>query len=206
VSAADDPPEPVPDPAKLTGTALLQQVKRKLAAQRAGNAKRGANLFRVVEVTLDTRGRLSSQGQIWHSDLDHVRRFGHALGANSTSQRVVIADRSGAVVEKIPVGSAPGAAPGWEGWRERPLPPLPPRQKPSRPPLAVRAPAPGFPPGMAPDLPPAPPPAASPAPAPADVGQTPVAAPSRPPRDIPVVEQEEFDPEATATLTPAPPP
>ncbi len=197
MSAVDKPPESDPDPAKLTGTALLQHVKRKLAAQRGSSLPSGQRMFRVVEVTRDPRGRLSVQGQVWHTDLDHVRRFGHALGANSAAQRVVIADQNGEVVEKIRVSSATAVTQGWEGWRDRALPPLPPRPKPLRP--------------LRPSRPSRPSPSVkAPPPALADSAMTPVdasvAAPARLTREIPVVEQESFDPEATATLAPAPPP
>lgn len=81
-------------------------------------------LFRVVEVSLTRDGRLKRSGQIWHADLDHVRRFGRALAANSVSQQVLVTDTSGAVLERIPV--APQGDPaGWTGWRELPLPPAP---------------------------------------------------------------------------------
>ena len=181
---------PDDDKLSLTGSALLQTLSQKLAQRQ----RKAPELFRVVEIVRDSRGRLSPQGQIWHSDLEHVRRFGRAVAANSVSQGVLIADTQGGVVEKIPVQPLGGAASGWgDGWRAMPLPPAPPRQKPRVPPRslvekarAVAADAPVLPP-------PADVPTLSPAPAP-------MAA------DIPVVAQPAFDPEATATLTPAPPP
>lgn len=193
MSAADDPPEPESESPRLTGHALLQQVSRKLAAQRPPAA--GARpLYRVVEVTRDPRGRLSPQGQIWHSDLDHVRRFGRALGANSVSQRVLIADGNGAVLEQIPVQLGAEGPAGWGGWRDLPLPALPARKTPSKP----RARAAG---AAAPALPPT---AAKPLLRP-PVEPTPTPTPAPRPREIPVVEQVTFDPEATATLAPAAP-
>lgn len=164
-----------PDERPLTGTALLERLKNKLATQKRGDP----SLFRVVEITRDGRGRLVPQGQIWHSNLDHVRRFGRAVAANTASQGVLIADADGAVLEKIPVAPL-GTAAGWGGWRDMPLPPAPPRQK-ARPPM-LRPPA-----ATAPPLP--------------------TAAPA-PKVDLPVVADagKPFDPESTATLTPAAPP
>jgi hypothetical protein len=156
--------EPPADDSTLTGTALLERLQKKLAAQR----RRLPELFRVVEIARDGNGRLVRQGRIWHSDLDHVRRFGRAVAANSVSQQVVIADTAGAVVEQIPVLPLSPETTGWSGWKDMPLPPAPARHKPAA--AARRAPA----------MPPAPPP------------------------DLPVLEST-FDPEATTTLTPAPP-
>jgi hypothetical protein len=159
----------------LTGSSLLQTLAQKLTRRQ----RPAAELFRVVEVTRDSRGRLARQGQIWHSDLNHVRRFGRAVAANSVSQGVLIADSAGAVVERIPVQplGAPGA--GWgQPWRDLPLPPAPPRQAPR----ALPKPA-----------------AAKATPAPAPVPDAPLA-------DLPLAIDALFDPEATATLTPAPPP
>lgn len=171
---------PDDDKLSLTGSALLENLSQKLATRQ----RKQPELFRVVEIVRDSRGRLSPQGQIWHSDLNHVRRFGRAVAANSVSQGVLIADQAGGVVEKIPVQplGAPGA--GWgAGWRDMALPPAPPRQKPRVLPktLAEKAVAQA---AAVPALPPAP----------------------QPPRNIPVVAEPAFDPEATATLTPAPPP
>jgi hypothetical protein len=186
----------MPDDEKLslTGSALLQTLSQKLSQRQ----RKAPELFRVVEIVRDSRGRLSPQGQIWHTDLEHVRRFGRAVAANSVSQGVLIADTQGGVVEKIPVQPLGGAASGWgDGWRAMPLPPAPPRQKPRVPPRSlvekarsVAADAPALPaPGDVPTLSPAAVSTAAPRPA-----------------DIPVVAQPAFDPESTATLTPAPPP
>lgn len=168
-----------PDERPLTGTALLERLKNKLATQKRGDP----SLFRVVEITRDARGRLVPQGQIWHSNLDHVRRFGRAVAANTASQGVLIADADGAVLEKIPVAPL-GTAAGWGGWRDMPLPPAPPRKK-ARPPM-LRPPA-----AAAPSLP-----TPMPTPAPAPKVEPPVVADAEKP----------FDPESTATLTPAAPP
>jgi hypothetical protein len=112
----------------LTGTALLERLRTRLASRQ----RRLPEMFRVVEIARDGHGRLVKQGRIWHSDLDQVRRFGRAVAANSAAQGVVIADASGAVVEQIPVLplSQAGAA-GWAGWQDLPLPPAPPRKKPA---------------------------------------------------------------------------
>ncbi len=169
---------PDDDKLSITGSALLQSLSQKLAQRQ----RKGPELFRVVEIVRDSRGRLAPQGQIWHSDLDHVRRFGRAVAANSVSQGVLIADTRGGVVEKIPVQPLGGAGAGWgDGWRDMPLPPAPPRQKPRVTPRSLvekaRAVA-----TEAPEL--APPPS----------------------RQLPVVAEPAFDPESTATLPPAPPP
>lgn len=85
--------------------------------------------FRVVEVTRDASGRTRKQGQIWQPDLDSARRFARALAANSSSDRVLVADAAGELLEQLPV-IAPEARDGsvtWGNWRSLPLPPLPPR-------------------------------------------------------------------------------
>ena len=166
----------------LTGSALLADLKEKLARRQ----RRNPELFRVVEIHRDSRGRLVPQGQIWHSDLDHVRRFGRAVAANSVSQKVVIADSAGAVVENIPL-APPGAAPaGWAGWRDQPLPPAPPRKKPRPTPARVK------PPGGA---------ASAPVPTPALALPPPAQAPAQPPVQ-PAAAPAAFDPESTAPLPP----
>jgi len=175
------------DKLTLTGSALLENLSQKLAKRQP----RAPELFRVVEITRDSRGRLSPQGQIWHTDLAHVRRFGRAVAANSVSQGVVIADTAGGVIERIPVQPQGSAGAGWgPGWRDLPLPPAPPRQKPRVPvrTLAEKAAAAATTAALPPPAPVQP----TPAPAPQPV---PVAATEKP-----------FDPESTATLTPSPPP
>ena len=161
------------DDSTLTGTALLERLKNKLESQRR---RLLPELFRVVEIGRDGNGRLVKQGKVWHSDLEHVRRFGHAVAANSVSQRVVIADSTGAALEQIAVLPLSPSTAGWSGWQDRPLPPAPPRKK------AAAAALPRLPttaPAQPPDAP-------------------------QPAPDIPVLEAV-FDAEATATLTPAPP-
>jgi len=141
------------DDKEPTGAALLAQLQKKLA----GGLRKDPPIFRVVEVARAPNGRLVRQGQIWHSDLDQVRRFGRALAANSVSQQVVIADSAGAVIEEIPVAIAAAGPAGWGGWRDLPLPPAPPRKKPRRiakPEEAAAAPkAPAAPPVPSVDLP-----------------------------------------------------
>jgi hypothetical protein len=202
VSTADDPSDsPAPAP-----TALLEQVKRRLAERGVRPAQDERRLFRVVEVSRDARGRLSTQGQVWHTDLDHVRRFGHAVGSNTSAQRVQITDNRGEVVEQIPVCADPAQAAGWAGWRERPLPPLPARPSPKKPaPLPRRPPPMPFPLDEVVAATPGVTPAVTPATAAPETGSAAKAAPAAAPRDLPVVEQLEFDPEATATLAPPPP-
>ena len=107
------------------------------------------NLYRVVEVMRASNGRLTRVGQIWHSDLDRVRRFGRVLAANSVAEHVHVADASGAVVEDIPV-PPPGTAPaGWNAWRSAALPPAPPRS--ARPAQKI-VPGPKLPPTVVPPI------------------------------------------------------
>jgi len=111
------------------GAELLDKVRRELARQQ-GRAE--GPLYRVVEVGRDGDGRLVKHAQIWHSDLSVARRFGRALAANSVAQQVTVTDSAGNVLEEIsppPPGVLP---PGWDGWRDLPLPPLP-RPKPAKP-------------------------------------------------------------------------
>jgi hypothetical protein len=127
----------------------LAAVSARLATQH----KLDPALFRVVEVIRQADGRLSKQGQIWHSDLAHARRFGRVLAANSTAQKVQVADAAGTVVETIPSPPPGSPAPGWGDWRELPLPPAPPVQRKRVAPPRVAAPAPAV---AAPPLLPAP--------------------------------------------------
>ena len=162
------------------GVALLAGMTARLDARQG----RDAPIYRVVELTREADGRLRRQGQIWHADLDQVRRFGRAVAANSVAQQVVIADSAGGVVEELSVAPAAGPA-GWAGWRELPLPPAPPRRKPrvaprpvvkAAPAAAVPAAAPGV------DL-------AVPA---VDASPSTITSMTRqpPPRDLPVVRAE----------------
>ena len=114
---------------KDAGAELLAKVRRELA--RSQHPTSGP-LYRVVEVGRDPNGRLVRHAKIWHADLDVVRRFGRALAANSVAQQVTIGDAAGATIEEIAPPPAGVQPPGWQGWRETPLPPLP-RPKPPKP-------------------------------------------------------------------------
>lgn len=97
--------------------------------------KISGRLYRVVEVVRAPNGRVSRIGQIWHSDLERVRRFGRALAANTVGEHVQVADSAGAVIETIPT-PPPGTPPlGWGNWRAVRLPSEPAR------PLSATAPA-----------------------------------------------------------------
>jgi hypothetical protein len=82
-------------------------------------------LYRVVEVVRNDQGRLERLGQIWQPDLDRARRFGRVLAANSFSDKVLVANTEGAVLETIPEPSADAPPIGWADWRDLPLPPRP---------------------------------------------------------------------------------
>ncbi|MBZ8138578.1 hypothetical protein CLD22_01535 [Rubrivivax gelatinosus] len=117
------------DGSEPAGAELLDKVRRELARQQGRSE---GPLYRVVEVARDSDGRLVKHAQVWHSDLTLARRFGRALAANSVAQQVTVTDSAGTVLEEItppPPGVLP---PGWEGWRDIPLPPLP-RPKPAKP-------------------------------------------------------------------------
>ena len=88
-----------------------------------------APLYRVVEVTRDSRGRLKEEGRVWHADLNRARRFGRAVAANTAAQKVVVADAAGDALEELPVATDGERVPAWQGWQELPLPPLPPKKK-----------------------------------------------------------------------------
>lgn len=130
-----------------------------VSAQRVTRHKTDPSLFRVVEVVRAANGRLTRHGQIWHRDLDHVRRFGRALAANSVAQKVQVADAAGTVVETIPPPPPGTPAPGWGAWLApavSPLPPLPPRPRPvpaaaKQPPTVPPAPLPPTLPVMVPE-------------------------------------------------------
>src|SRR5689334_19550460 len=100
---------------------LLEQLQRRLSDR---GLKR-TPLYRVVEVLRGPDGRLSRQGQIWHGDLGHARRFGRALAANSASHEVVVADAHGGVIEQFATVGAARPPLGWDGWRDMALPPAP---------------------------------------------------------------------------------
>jgi hypothetical protein len=79
-------------------------------------------LYRVVEVRLDGDGRISRVGRIWHSDLERVRQFGHALAARTSGAKVEVADASGRVIETVARSDGPPVA--WGQWQAVTLPPL----------------------------------------------------------------------------------
>ncbi|MFN7724524.1 MAG: hypothetical protein ACK5QH_05590 [Rubrivivax sp.] len=127
-------PNPFDEPEPPSAQATLARLRAELAQRPVPKAA----LYRVVEVSRDAQGRLVQQGRIWHADLDHARRFGRALAANSVSQRVEVADSNGAVVERLPVPPPGSVAPsGWGGWKDMPLPPAPPRPRRALPPAPV---------------------------------------------------------------------
>ena len=182
------------DPGRPGRAALLADLKARLEARQG----RDAPIYRVVELTREPDGRLRRQGQIWHSDLDQVRRFGRALAANSAGQQVVIADAQGGVIEELPVAPVGSVAPaGWGGWREIALPLAPPRKKPRvapRPPAAAPAPAAEAPAAVpAVDV-------AEPAAEAASADPPTLIAPPRkpPPRELPVVQTEVAAPSGAA--------
>ncbi len=139
----DDAPSPSRSPASATETleAAAARLQPALRMQ--------ANLYRVVEVMRAPNGRLARVGQIWHTDLAHVRRFGRALAGNTVGDQVQVADASGAVIETIPAAAAGAGPAGWGDWKALPLPPAPPRRAPVR---AAPPPAPRPPPTMVPPI------------------------------------------------------
>lgn len=90
-------------------------------------------LYRVIEVVRDGEGRLRKEGRIWHSDLNHLRRFGRAVASNAASHKVWIADVRGDVIEELPILSPEQRQPLWGDWQDMPLPPRPPVRKAPRP-------------------------------------------------------------------------
>lgn len=180
------------DPLKPKQRSAAAETLEAVSARLRPVARIDGNLYRVVEVVRAPNGRLSKIGQIWHSDLEQVRRFGHALAGNTVADHVQVADAAGTVIETIPA-PPPGSAPaGWGQWRATPLPPAPPR-----PPPRVRAqppkpPAHKPPPTMVPPIiPRALPPTLAPAAPPA----------TRPPVDLPVMAPEN-EVERTSPLPP----
>lgn len=144
------------------------------AARLKPTLRMDGNLYRVVEVMRAPNGRLTRIGQVWHSDLDHVRRFGRALAGNTVADHVQVADATGAVIETIPA-PPPGTPPaGWGDWKAIPVPPAP-RLPRAVPPAA--APAPKGPPTMVPPIIPQSLPAS-------------LAPAARPPAEIPVIPPE----------------
>lgn len=113
-------------------------------------AKLDGHLYRVVEVMRAPNGRVTRVGQIWHSDLAHVRRFGRALAGNTVADHVQVADAQGVVIETIPA-PPPGTPPaGWGNWKATAVPPAPPA--PPRPPPRPPAAGPKPPPTMVPPI------------------------------------------------------
>lgn len=115
-----------------TRSAAAETLEAASARLKPGQRVTG-NLYRVVEVMRAPNGRVTRVGQIWHSDLAQVRRFGRALAGNTAGERVQVADGTGKVIEEIPL-PPPGTPPaGWGQWRARhvadpaPVPPRLPR-------------------------------------------------------------------------------
>jgi hypothetical protein len=131
---ADTPPmepESAEPPASPFDTVVPRAAETLAAvsARLVARPKVDPALFRVVEVVRAANGRLTRHGQIWHRDLDHVRRFGRALAANSAAQKVQVADAAGAVIETIPPPPPGTPAPGWGDWRAQAVPPMPARPR-----------------------------------------------------------------------------
>lgn len=109
---------------KASATETLEDASKRLKPM----VRVSGNLYRVVEVLRAPNGRVRRVGQIWHSDLDRVRQFGHALAGNTAGEHVQVADSNGAVLETIPA-PPPGTPPtGWGNWRQSTrVPPAPAR-------------------------------------------------------------------------------
>jgi len=107
------PPAPAPAPPPMAASPMPRA------------AAPAQPLYRVVEVVRNDQGRLERLGQIWQPDLDRARRFGRVLAANSFSDKVLVANTEGAVLETIPEPSADAPPMGWGDWRDLPLPPRP---------------------------------------------------------------------------------
>lgn len=113
----------------------------------------GGHLYRVVEVLRAPNGRVQRVGQIWHSDLARVRKFGHALAGNTSGDIVQVADTTGAVLETIPAPPAGTPPTGWGNWRHSTrVPPAPPRHAAHGLPRPAAPPAPRPPPTMVPPI------------------------------------------------------
>lgn len=88
---------------------------------------RSQPLYRVVEVTRDSTGRLKEEGKVWHADLSRARKFGRAVAANTLAHKVKVADGAGDALEELAVAGECSRTPAWSNWEQIPLPPLPPR-------------------------------------------------------------------------------
>lgn len=159
-------PAPAPATADDDTAPRAADALAQVTARITGRTKLDPLLYRVVEVVRDDNGRLVHEGKIWHRDLSRARRFGRAVAANSSAQRVQIADATGAILETIPFPPPGTPAAGWGAWQNRPLPAMPPRPAPARKPVPAKpAPAPAPAPVAAPAAPPAASPSALPPPA-----------------------------------------
>jgi len=117
-----DRPPPAAKPA-ITARAALEGFGEEASSEEWDRAP----LYRVVEVVRDAEGRLRKEGRIWHTDLNHLRRFGRAVASNASAHKVMIADHLGDVVEELPVAAPEDRAGCWGGgWQDMPLPPRPP--------------------------------------------------------------------------------
>jgi hypothetical protein len=167
-----DEDDPLPLARRPTAAETLEAASARLKPA----PRVDGSLFRVVEVMRAPNGRVQRVGQIWHSDLSRVRRFGHALAGNTSGQRVQVADAGGQVIETIPA-PPPGTPPtGWGNWQATVLPPAPPR--PPSPPRPAAPPAPKPPPTMVPPI------------IPQALPATLAPAVPKPPRDLPVMPPE----------------
>lgn len=117
-------------------------------------------MFRMVEMVWGDDGRARKEGKIWHPSLNHTRKFARAIAANSASQKILVADDTGQVLEEVsPPG--PGERKNMLGsWRDIALPPLPAAPATPRrlrpPPVPVLTDSIDFVLGDAPSVPPAP--------------------------------------------------
>lgn len=122
-------------------------------------------MFRMVEMVWGDDGRARKEGKIWHPSLNDTRKFARAIAANSASQKILVADDTGQVLEEVsPPG--PGERKNMLGsWRDIALPPLPAAPATPRrlrpPPVPVLTDSVDFVLGDAPSVPPAPAPSKS---------------------------------------------
>ncbi len=114
---------------RSTGSSVAQSLEA-AAARLRPRLRLDSQLYRVVEVVRAPNGRIARMGQVWHSDLDQARRFGHALAANAVDGEVQVSDANGRLLERIEPPAAGAAAPGWGDWKALPVPPPPLRPPP----------------------------------------------------------------------------